>query len=306
MKKTIPSIAFIPAFFLLISILCIPAEANEDKILIGTRAMLRFFRAHGLRYVKTHTFAGALYRLPKKSLPGNGLIISPKTPDSYETLLKERSLRAQGQFPNPLDASIRPIPLIAGFGLFAERDFAPGEVLGFYAGEITYAPRTAHNQVVVPGWLKERYPDDLPGDLIAKRSPWFFGGASTEETVWQRFIQDRYLVPYSATHPHFPTNELTVSAENTGNETRFINHAEGRLANCGYVASLISYSEFLSMSGEPTEVSEIPSDVLIPIVTVETLKPVPRRGQFLADYGKAYWKLLQVEPQNFDEESPLR
>ncbi len=68
-------------------------------------------------------------------------------------------------------------------------------------------------------------------------------------------------------------------------------------ANTWFVGSLVSYREFLKLTGIAFSPTEALPHLLIPVMAVETLKPVASDQQFLVDPEKAYWKVYDQDPE---------
>jgi hypothetical protein len=67
-------------------------------------------------------------------------------------------------------------------------------------------------------------------------------------------------------------------------------------ANCWLVGSLVSYREFLRLAGIAFPPTKALPNLLIPVMAVETLKPVASDQQFLVNPEKAFWKVYDQEP----------
>ena len=310
------------AIFFLISY---SSDVFAAFIPVGTKAMDAFFKDQGITYVRTHAFVESLSRNIEdteltgaevkreigkdKSLPGWSLLLfhNPKTLEKNSVVLevlKIRDLIGIEQIPKRLEASIRDIPKIRGFGLYAERDFEAGEILGFYGGEVVYPP-PAREQVLTPPWFSKLKPVPVfPGMASSPIRGLFFGQSSLNFSDWEN--GNGYFVPYLDRFLQVDSNPLAVDARAIGNETRFINHAEEDKKNCDYVGALMNYAEFLDLSGiDPEDFGTVLKQFLIPVVVVTTQYPVKKGSQFLANYGEGYWtamrRLVGLSPIDLSE-----
>ena len=276
------------------------AHADGDKIQIGTSEMTALFSSLGVKYLRTYDFAQIFYSYPKQSLPGSDLSFK-RSHKINEFFLRTYKIINSKDLPERLSAYLKPIPQIAGYGLYAGREYTQSEILGIYSGEVAYQP-SGNMKIFVPLWIHERHPDYFEGsEMFEKGRPYIFGSSYLNNSTWLANTRNSFLIPYAPTHPRTETSPIVINAEKAGNETRFINHAAPEKANCGFKYALISYKEFLLLSGQTASVEKVTPEVYIIVVLVVTTKEISKDQPFLVDYGESYWEKLGLSPLDLSD-----
>ncbi len=136
------------------------ALARPRTLEVSTFAILEFFHTHGLRAIRPLNRAQGLGQFPQLSVQVSKRDLPRKIPQAIESAWTEKALRSLDRQDQKMAVSIRPLGASRGYGLFANRNFKAGEVLGLYAGTVLQAPSASGQPITLPSWLRDTPPKD--------------------------------------------------------------------------------------------------------------------------------------------------